>query len=93
MNVKIMGLCLALGCTPFSATTGVWAEGAESEKEEVKKDAEGGEESQASGWFQKFRDFGNRAGEEFSKATSKTATAVKDAVSDDEDSEAEKESK
>ena len=80
MNVKIIVLCLVVGFIPLMAPSGVLAEGAESEKQEVKKE---GEESQSSGWFQKFRDIGNRAGEEFSKAMSKTATAVTGRGSDE----------
>ena len=88
---KTICLCLAMTAGTFTETAVVCAED-QGNQEEVKQEGNEEGESQASEWFQKFRDISNRAGEEFSKAMSTTATAVKNAVSDDEDGEAAKES-
>ncbi len=91
MLVKTICLCLAMTAGTFMGTAVVCAED-QSNQEEVKQEGNEAGESQTSEWMRKFREISNRAGEEFSRAMSTTATAVKNAVSDDEDGEAAKES-
>ena len=92
MIVKIGCLCLALGLVQLVESAPVCSETEAAQEQKAESEAKDGEEAQSSGWFQQMRDIGNRAGDEFSKAMSKSATAVKEAVSDDEEPEAKKES-